>query len=91
MYPWYLKILKYYLQHLKFEVVSKSAPGLLNPIPRPQGSVATTVPGSTAAPTSSNGAPPMVTPPLYQPNPMASTGGGYDSLNANAQAPEANH
>ncbi|KAF3971969.1 hypothetical protein ACB098_10G087300 [Castanea mollissima] len=68
-----------------------SLPAQLNPIPRPPGSVATTVPGSTAAPTSSNGAPPMVTPPLYQANPVASTGGGYDSLNANTQAPEANH
>nr|POF25289.1 u1 small nuclear ribonucleoprotein c [Quercus suber] len=37
-----------------------SLPAQLNPIPRPPGSVATTVPGSTAAPTSSNGAPPMV-------------------------------
>lgn len=68
-----------------------SLPAQLNPIPRPPGSVATTVPGSTAAPTSSNGAPPMLTPPLYQANPVASTGGGYDSLNANTQAPEANH
>ena len=68
-----------------------SLPAQLNPIPRPPGSVATTAPGSTAAPTSSNGAPPMLTPPLYQANPVASTGGGYDSLNANTQAPEANH
>lgn len=67
-----------------------SLPAQLNPIPRPPGSVATTVPGSTAAPTS-NGAPPMLTPPLYQANLVASTGGGYDSLNANTQAPEANH
>ncbi|KAK7855513.1 u1 small nuclear ribonucleoprotein c, partial [Quercus suber] len=52
---------------------------------------ATTVPGSTAAPTSSNSAPPMVTPSLYQANPVSSTGGGYDSLNANTQAPETNH
>nr|POE56118.1 u1 small nuclear ribonucleoprotein c [Quercus suber] len=51
-----------------------SLPAQLNPIPRPPGSVATTVPGSTAAPTSSNGAPPMVTPPLYQANPVALTG-----------------
>ncbi|GMY26075.1 U1 small nuclear ribonucleoprotein C [Fagus crenata] len=68
-----------------------SFPAQLNAIPRPPVSAATTVPGSTGEPTSSNGALPMVTPPLYQTNPVASTGGGYDSLNANTQASEANH
>uniref|UniRef100_A0A7N2N7G7 Uncharacterized protein n=1 Tax=Quercus lobata TaxID=97700 RepID=A0A7N2N7G7_QUELO len=68
-----------------------SLPAQLNPIPRPPGSVGTTVPGSIAAPTSSNDAPLMVTPPLYQANAVASTGGGCDSLNANTQAPDANH
>ena len=68
-----------------------SLPAQLNPIPRPPGSVGTTVPGSIAAPTSSNDAPLMVTPPLYQANAVASTGGGYDSLNANTQALDANH
>jgi U1 small nuclear ribonucleoprotein C len=67
-----------------------SFPGQLNAIPRPPVSAATTVPGSTAGPTS-NGAPPMVTPPLYQASPAPSTSGGYDNLNANAQATEANH
>ncbi|KAG2693539.1 hypothetical protein I3760_08G101800 [Carya illinoinensis] len=66
-----------------------SLPGQLNAIPRPPVS-ATTVPGSTAA-TASNGAPPMATLPFYQANPVVSTSGGYDSLNSNAQAPEANH
>ncbi|XP_041016732.1 U1 small nuclear ribonucleoprotein C [Juglans microcarpa x Juglans regia] len=63
-----------------------SLPGQLNAIPRPT----TTVPGSTPA-SASLGAPPMVNLPVYQANPVASTSGGYDILNANAQAPEANH
>jgi len=67
-----------------------SMPGQLNAIPRPPVSAATTVPGSTAAPTS-NGAPPMVTPPLYQASPAPSTSGGYDNLNSNAQATDASH
>lgn len=65
-------------------------PGQLNAIPRPPGSAATTVPGSTAAPTS-NGAPPMGAPPMYQTSTAPSTSGGYDNLNANPQAAEANH
>jgi U1 small nuclear ribonucleoprotein C len=67
-----------------------SLPGQLNAIPRPPMSAPTTVPGSTAAPTS-NGAPRMVAPPLYQAGPAPSTSGGYDNPHANAQATEANH
>lgn len=67
-----------------------SLPGQLNAIPRPPVTAATTVPGSTGPPTS-NGAPPMVAQPLYQVNPPTLTSGGYDNLNVNAQASEANH
>ncbi|KAB1201658.1 U1 small nuclear ribonucleoprotein C [Morella rubra] len=67
-----------------------SLPGQLNAIPRPPVTAATTVPGSTGPPTS-NGAPPMVAQPLYQVNPPTLTSGGYENLNVNAQASEANH
>ena len=59
-----------------------SLPAQLNPIPRPPGSVGTTVPGSIAAPTSSNDAPLMITPPLYQANAVASTGEWHQQAEA---------
>lgn len=58
------------------------------PLRPPTVNVPTTIPGSTATPTSSNGAPSL--PTMYQANPVAPTSGGYDSFNANTQAPEAN-
>ncbi|KAL1339330.1 hypothetical protein HN51_027495 [Arachis hypogaea] len=66
-------------------------PGQLSSLPRPPTLAPTpTVPGSTAPP-ASNGAPSIAPPAMYQANPTAPATGGYDSYNANAQAPEGNH
>ncbi|KAJ1392721.1 Zinc finger C2H2 superfamily [Sesbania bispinosa] len=66
-------------------------PGQANPVPRPPTlAPPTIVPGSTPTP-ASNGAPPTVSSAMYQANPSAPSTGGYDSYNANAQAPEGNH
>ncbi|XP_010265587.1 PREDICTED: U1 small nuclear ribonucleoprotein C-like isoform X2 [Nelumbo nucifera] len=59
-------------------------PMQVNGLPRPPTiNSPTTVPGGTAAPTS-NGAPSMVTPVMYQANPTTATSGGFDSFNTTA-------
>ncbi|XP_061366621.1 U1 small nuclear ribonucleoprotein C-like [Gastrolobium bilobum] len=68
-----------------------SFPGQANTLPRPPTlAPPSMVPGSTATPVS-NGTPSMVSSAVYQANPSASLTGGYDSYNANTQAPEGNH
>ncbi|KAL5561580.1 hypothetical protein UlMin_031327 [Ulmus minor] len=68
-----------------------SVPGQLNPPlrPPPTLNLLPTIPGSAGPPTSSNGAPSMPAQAMYQANPMAPSGGGYDSYNSNPQAPQA--
>nr|DAD24696.1 TPA_asm: hypothetical protein HUJ06_026160 [Nelumbo nucifera] len=58
----------------------------VNGLPRPPTiNAPTTVPGGTAAPApTSNGAPSMVTPAIYQANPTTATSGGFDSFNTTA-------
>lgn len=65
------------------------APGQASTIPRPPTlAPPPSAPGSTTTPTS-NGAPSVVSSAMYQANPAPPTStGGYESYNANAQAPE---
>lgn len=58
------------------------------PLRPPAVNVPTSIPGSTATPTSSSSAPTLQA--MYQANPAAPTSGGYDSFNANTQASESN-
>lgn len=68
------------------------APGQVNGLPRPPAVLnPTAIPGSATPAASSTGAPAMVTPSPYQANSSVPTSGGFDSFNANAQAPESNH
>ncbi|KAF8392530.1 hypothetical protein HHK36_022873 [Tetracentron sinense] len=61
-----------------------SLPMQVNGLPGPPTMNApTTVPGGTEAPTS-DGAPTMITPAMYQANPPAPTSGAFDSFNINS-------
>ncbi|KAF8387940.1 hypothetical protein HHK36_026605 [Tetracentron sinense] len=56
----------------------------VNDLPRPPTmNTPPTVPGGAAAPTS-NGAPSMITPAMYQANPATPTSGGFDNFNINS-------
>ncbi|XP_042515724.1 U1 small nuclear ribonucleoprotein C-like [Macadamia integrifolia] len=61
---------------------STSLPMQMNGLPRPP-MANPPAPGSTVAPTT-NGAPSMTSPTMYQANPTAPTSGGFDSFNMNA-------
>ncbi|MBA0560250.1 hypothetical protein Golob_017161 [Gossypium lobatum] len=68
-----------------------SFPGQINGLPQPPTlAPPSTVPVTATTPTSSNAAPTMATPALYQSNPAAPASGGFDNFNANAQPSEAN-
>ncbi|KAK8565445.1 hypothetical protein V6N12_059007 [Hibiscus sabdariffa] len=67
-----------------------SLPGQVNNLQQPPTlAPPSTVPGTATTPTSSNGAPTMATPSLYQTNPTAPASGGLENFNASAQPSEA--
>ncbi|XP_039013879.1 U1 small nuclear ribonucleoprotein C-like [Hibiscus syriacus] len=69
-----------------------SLPGQVNGLPQPPTlAPLSTVPGTATTPTSSNGAPTMVTPALYQTNPAVPASGRLENFRASAQPSEAKH